>query len=110
MAKIQTCCRPFQVSCQSKSEESDQSNTGNTIGFKTVCRGADAVSRVVLRTVGDNAGFSIIFGEMENDLHEVGTDVGNLREDTTADTKSGSAERFTNGKANEAGTGSSFGM
>ena len=46
---------------------------------------------------------------MENDLHQVGTDVRNLREDTAADTQSGSAQRFADGKTDKAGAGQFFG-
>ncbi len=96
----------FGIAGQSQRQESDQSNAGNAVGFKTVRRGADAVTRVVTRTVGDNTGvFRVVFGKMEDDFHQVGADVGNLREDTTADTQSGSTQRFTDGKTDEAGAG-----
>jgi len=42
---------------------------------------------------------------MEDDFHQVGADVGNLREDTAADTQHGSTQRFANGEADEARTG-----
>ncbi len=98
------------ISRQSQSQESNQSNAGNTISFKTVGSGANAVTSIVTGTVGDNTGvFGIVFRKMENDFHQVGSDVGNLREDTAADTQSGSAQRFTDGKTDEAGTGQFFG-
>ena len=95
MAKIQTINLPpiSGIAGQSQSQEGDQGNTGNAVGFKTVRRGADAVTRVIARTVGNNTRvFRIVFGKMENDFHQVGADVGNLREDTTADTQSGSTQ------------------
>ena len=112
MAKIQTINLPpiSGIAGQSQSQKGDQGNAGNAVGFKTVRRGADAVAGIVTGTVGDNTGvFRIVFRKMENDFHQVGTDVGNLGEDTTADTQSGSAQRFTDGKTDEAGTGQFFG-
>ncbi|OPY91426.1 MAG: hypothetical protein A4E72_00136 [Syntrophus sp. PtaU1.Bin208] len=40
---------------------------------------------------------------MENDFHQVGADIGDLREDTTADSQGARAEGFTDGEADEAG-------
>ena len=45
----------------------------------------------------------IVFRKMEDDLHKVGADVGDLGEDTTADTEGAGAERFTDGKTDKAG-------
>ncbi|OQA74463.1 MAG: hypothetical protein BWY33_01478 [Candidatus Dependentiae bacterium ADurb.Bin246] len=46
---------------------------------------------------------------MENDFHQVGADVRDLGEDTAADTQSGSAQRLTDGKTDEAGADEFFG-
>ena len=95
---------------QRQGEKGDQGDAGNTVGLKAVCRRADAVARIVTRTVGDNAGiFRIVFRQMEDDLHQVGTDIGDLGEDTAADAQRAGAERFTDGKADETGTGKIFG-
>src|ERR1035437_6455386 len=98
------------ISHQSKSQESDQGDTGNTVCFKTISGRTNAVTRIVARTVGNNTGiFRVIFGKMENYFHQVGADIGNLGEDTTADTQSGSTQRFTDGKTDKAGSGQFFG-
>src|SRR5664280_1745222 len=97
------------ISHQSKSQESDQGDTGNTVCFKTISGRTNAVTRIVARTVGNNTGiFRVIFGKMENDFHQVGTDVGNLGENTTTNTQSGCSQRFTDSKTDEAGTGQFF--
>src|SRR5208337_4158923 len=97
------------ISRQSQSQESDQSNACDTISFKTVRRGTNAVTSIVTGTVGNNTGvFGIVFREMKNDFHQVGTDIGDLREDAAADTQSGCAQRFTDRKTDEAGTGQFF--
>jgi len=99
----------FGVAGQSQCQEGDQRDAGNAVSFKTIRRGADAVTRVVARTVGDDAGvFRVVFGKMEDDLHEVGTDVGDLREDTAADTQRGSAQRFTDRETDETGADQFF--
>ena len=91
---------------QGQGQKSDQGYTRNTVSLETVCRGADAVTGVVACTVGDDAGiFGIVFGKVEDDLHEVGTDVGDLGEDTTADTQGAGAEGLTDGEADKAGAG-----
>ena len=45
---------------------------------------------------------------MEDDLHKVGTDVGDLCEDTACDPEGASAKRLTNGKADETRTDQFF--
>ena len=45
---------------------------------------------------------------MEDDLHEVGTDVGDLREDTAAILQGACAKGLTDGKTDEAGTDQVF--
>jgi hypothetical protein len=47
--------------------------------------------------------FGVVFLELEDDLHQVGADVGDLGEDAAADTEHRGAERFADGEADEAG-------
>ena len=91
---------------QGQGQKGDQGHAGDAVGLEAVRRGADAVARVVARAVGDDAGvFRIVFRQMEDDLHQVGTDVGDLGEDTAADAQRAGAEGFADGKADEAGAG-----
>ena len=46
---------------------------------------------------------------MEDDLHEVGTDVSDLGEDTTADTQGAGAEGLADGETDKARAGQFFG-
>ncbi len=91
---------------QGQGQKRDQGHARDAVGLETVRRGTDAVARVVTGAVGDDAGvLRIVFRKVEDDLHEVGADVGDLREDTAADTEGGGAEGLTDGKTDEAGTG-----
>ena len=106
MAKIQMISLPpiVGVAGECQGQEGDQGDARNAVSFKTVSRGADAVAGVVTRTVGDDAGIlRIVFGKMEDDLHQVGADVGDLGEDTAADTKRAGTQGLTDGEADEAG-------
>ena len=97
MAKIQTIkfAAHFRSSGERQSQEGNQGDAGNAVGFKTVCCGANAVTSIVTGTISNNTWvFRIVFRKMENDFHQVGTDIGNLGEDTTADTQSGSAQEI----------------
>ncbi len=108
MAKIQTISLPPMAGLvgQRQGQKGDQGHAGDAVGFETVRRGTDAVAGVVARAVGDDAGvFRIVFGQMEDDLHEIGADVGDLGEDAAADTQRAGAEGFTDGEPDEAGAG-----
>src|SRR5689334_11056831 len=86
--------------------ESNQRNTGYAVGFKTVSTRANGVAGVVTGAVCDHARVAgVIFLDLENDLHQIGADIGDLGEDAAGDTESGRAQRFTNGKADETGAG-----
>ncbi len=47
----------------------------------------------------------VVFLDVEDDLHQVGADVRDLREDTAGDTQRRGAERFTDREADEARAG-----
>jgi len=68
-------------------DECDQRDAGHAVGFKAVRRGPDRVAGVVARAVRDHARVAgIVFLDLEDDLHQVGTDVGDLGEDAAGDT------------------------
>ena len=91
-------------------EKGDQRDARNAVGFKTVRGGADAVAGVVAGAVGDDARvFRVVFRKMEDDLHEVRTDVGDLGEDASADPQRAGAEGLADRKADEAGSGQILG-
>ncbi len=84
-------------------DKGDQRNAGNAVGLETVRRGADAVARVVAGTVGDNTGVAgVVFLDLEDDLHEVGADVGDLGEDAAGDAECRCAQGLTDGESQEA--------
>jgi hypothetical protein len=85
-------------------QKSDQGYTGDAVGLEAVRRGTDTVTCVVARAIGNDTGvFGVVFRQVENDLHEVRADVGDLGEDATADAQRARAEGLADGKANETG-------
>ena len=69
-----------------KHDEGDERDGGHAIGLEAVCGGADRVARVVAGAVSDDAGVTgVVFLDLEDNLHEVGADVGNLGEDAAGD-------------------------
>ena len=86
--------------------EGYNSNTGNTIGLKTVCSRTDAVASVVTCTVCDNTRVpGIVFFDLESDFHQVGADVSDFGKDTAGNTQCTGAQGFTNGKTDKACAG-----
>ena len=65
-----------------------KSNTGYTISFKTVCSRSYAVTCIISGTVGNNTRVTrVIFFNFKDNFHQVGTDISNLGENTTGNTK-----------------------
>ena len=89
---------------QGQGQERDECHPCHSVGFKAVGGRADTVAGVVARAVGDHAGvLGVVFRQFEHDFHQVGADVGNLREDATADAQGAGSEGFANGKSDETG-------
>src|SRR5206468_1618389 len=73
------------------------------VGLEAVGAGADGVTGVVARAVGDDARVArVVLLDVEHDLHEVRADVGDLREDAARDTQRGRAQGLADGEADEA--------
>ncbi len=84
-------------------DERDQRDAGHAIGFEAIRAGSDRVARIVARAVGNHARIAcIIFLDLEDDLHQVGADVGNLGEDAAGDTQCGRAQRFADREPDKA--------
>ena len=84
-------------------DEADQRHAGDTVGLEAVSRRAHRVAGVVAGTVGDHPGVArIVLLDAEFDLHQIGTDVGDLREDAAGDAQCRGAQRLADGKADEA--------
>src|SRR5205807_9769919 len=65
-------------------DERDQRHAGNAIGLKAVGARTDRIASIVTGAVRDYAGFaSVIFLDLEHDLHQVGTYIGDLGEDSS---------------------------
>ena len=106
MAKIQTISLAWMSSLRrwdGQGDEGDQGDAGDAVGLEAVGGGADRVAGVVAGAVGDDAGVArIVFLDVEDDLHQVGADVGDLGEDAAGDAQGRGAERFADGEAEEA--------
>ena len=87
-------------------DEGDERDAGDAVGFETVGGGPDGIACVVAGAIGDDAGVArVVFLDLEDDLHQVAADVGDLGEDAAGDAQGGGAERFADGEADEAAAG-----
>ena len=85
-------------------DERDERDAGDAVGFEAVGGRADRVAGVVAGAVGDDAGIArVVFLDVEDDLHQIRADVGDLGEDAAGDAQRRGAERFADGEADEAG-------
>ena len=81
----------------------DQRDAGDAVGLETVGAGSDRVARVVARAIRDHAGVArVIFLDLEDDLHQVRADVGDLGENAAGNAQRSRAERFADREADEA--------
>ena len=86
--------------------EGDQGDAGDAIGLEAVGAGAHRVARVVAGAVRDDAGIArVVLVDLEDDLHQIGADVGDLGEDAAGDAQGRCPERLADGEADEAGAG-----
>ena len=105
MTKIQTSSCTCTVGLGDRQQdERDQRDAGDAVGLEAVGARADRVAGVVAGAVGDDARVArVVFLDVEDDLHQVGADVGDLGEDAAGDTQRRRAQRLADGEADEAG-------
>ena len=103
--KIQTSsCTCVASIGDGQQDERDERDAGDAVGLEAVGRRADRVAGVVARAVRDDARIArVVFLDLEDDLHQVRADVGDLREDAARDPERGGAERLADREADEAG-------
>ncbi len=84
---------------QGQGQKRDQGHARHAVSLEAVRRGADAVARVVARAIGNHAGvLRVVFGQLEDDFHEVGADIGDFRENAAANAEDARAEGFADGE------------
>ncbi len=77
----------------SEENERNEGNAGHAVGFEAVGAGANAVAGIVAHAVGDDAGVArVVFLDLEDDLHEVRADIGDLGENAASHAKGCSTE------------------
>src|SRR6202044_2164859 len=87
-------------------DEGDQRDAGDAVGLEAVRAGADRIAGVVARAISDHTGVArVVFLDLEDDLHEVGADVGDLGEDAARDAERRGTQRFADGETDKAGPG-----
>ena len=87
-------------------DKRDECHASDAVGFKSVGTGANRISGVVAGAIGNYARVAgIIFLNLEDDLHQIGADVGDLGENAACDTQGSGAERFADRKTDEARAG-----
>ena len=107
ITKIQTSsCTCTRLAVHRQQDERDQRDAGDAVGLEPVGARPDRVAGVVARAVGNHARVPrIVFLDVEDDLHQVRADVGDLGEDAAGDAQRRGAERLADGEADEAGAG-----
>ncbi len=104
MTKIQTSNWTWTVgSLTAKKNKRDQRNASHAVGFKAIGAGANRIPRIISGAIGNDAGIArVVFLDFEDDLHQVGADIGDFRENAAGDAEHRRAKRFTDGEADEA--------
>ena len=83
--------------------ERDQRHAGDAVGFETIGAWADRIARVIAGAVRDHAGVArVVLFDLEHDLHQIGADIGDFREDAACDAQRRRAQRFADGETDEA--------
>ena len=86
-------------------DERDESDAGHPIRLEPVRARTHRVPGVIARAVRDDAGIArVILLDLEHDLHQVGADVRNLREDAAGHAQRRGTQRFTDREADKAGS------
>ena len=86
--------------------KSDQRDAGHAVRFKSVGGRPHRIPRIVPCAVGDDAGVArVVFFNFENNLHQVGANVGDFRKNSAGNAQGGGAEGFADGEADEARAG-----
>jgi len=68
--------------------------------------GPTGIARIVARAVGDHSGVPrVVFFDVEDNLHQIRTDVGDLRKDAAGDSKRRRPQRLANRESDEARAG-----
>ena len=85
-----------------ENDEGYERHAGDAVGLEPVRRGTHRIAGVVTGAIGDHAGVArVVLLDLEHDLHEIGSDVGDLGKDTASDPQGGRAERLADGEPNE---------
>jgi len=79
-------------------------NAGDAVGLESVRARPDRIAGVVADAVRNHARVArVVFLDVEDDLHQVRADVGDLGEDAARDAQRRGAERLADGEADESG-------
>jgi len=81
----------------------NQGHAGDAVSFKAIGAGANGVASIIARAVRDDTGIArVVFLDLEDDLHQIGANVGDLGEDAAGNTQSRGAQAFANRETDEA--------
>src|SRR5262249_42645833 len=85
-------------------DEGDEGYAGDAVSLEAVRRRSDRVPGVAGGAIRDHAGGArVLLLDLEDDLHEVGADVGDLGEYPPRDAQRRGAQRLPDGESDEAG-------
>ena len=84
-------------------DEGNQGDSGHAVSLKTVRTRPHRVAGVISGAVRNHTRVSgVVFLDLEDDLHQVRTDIGNLGENTTGDSQRRRTQTLTNRKSDKA--------
>src|SRR6185437_3394800 len=70
--------------------ERNQSNAGDTVGFESVGGGPHGIARIISGAIRNDARIArVVFLNLEDDLHQVGANIGDFGEDSACDSQGG---------------------
>ena len=68
-------------------DESDQRHSRDAVSLKSIGGGTNRISGIVAGAVGNHARIArVVFFDLEDNFHQVGTDVGDLGENSAGNT------------------------
>ena len=84
-------------------DKGDQRDARHAVGFESVRARAHRIARVVAGAIGDNARVArVVFLDLEDNLHQIRADIGDLGEDAARHAQGSRAQRFADRESDEA--------
>ena len=87
-------------------DEGNQRDAGYAVGFESVGARSDRIAGIIAGAVGNDTRIArVVFFDLEDDLHQIRSNVGDLGKDTAGDTQCRCAQRLANRETDETWSG-----